>query len=299
MNTTSTFMKSILILLMILSSCLMAQTPSSFDPKTTQSFAEATAGMHIMQDYTFGTNAGKAITDLQRLANYFEPYGIAGTTVINQEWERYQKFNPENFVFKPNSLDLTATLANNGGLRPGGINSGQIWSKQTFQPGRTGHSVYAFDVRMRIPSGNGMWPAFWLYTKTPEPGKSDGSEIDNPEFFIMSTQDESDWTGYSHGPGVGESIYSITRKGILHQQVKFSSDYHDFQTLWTPDAVYKYIDGKLVDARRFKWTSPSPANFGVNLAVGSSIPDLPGLKPTSLSQFPSALSIEFIRVWAR
>lgn len=254
--------------------------------------------MRVLLDYTFGTSPGKAIRNLDELAKHFEPYGIAGTTVINDEWERYQPFNPENFVFTPHSLDLTATIPKKGGLFPGGIHSGQIWSKQTFQPGRTGHSAYAFDVRMRIPAGRGMWPAFWLYAKSGMPGMNDGSEIDHPEFFNMSTQNELDWTGYSHGPGVGDSIYSITQKGIWHPRTNFSADYHNYQTLWMQDAVYKYVDGKLVDARRFKWTSRGAAQFGADLAVGSSNPNMPGLKPTSEKQFPSALSIEYIRVLA-
>ena len=35
---------------------------------------------------------------------------MAGTSVINLEWERYQPFNSTNFVFTPNTLNLTATI---------------------------------------------------------------------------------------------------------------------------------------------------------------------------------------------
>jgi beta-glucanase (GH16 family) len=143
-----------------------------------------------------------------------------------------------------------------------------------------------------------MWPAFWLYAKSGMPGMNDGSEIDHPEFFNMSTQNELDWTGYTHGPGVGESIYTIAPKGIWHPATNFAAAYHDYQTLWTQDAVYKYVDGKLIDGRYFRWTSRGQAQFGANLAVGSSNPHMPGLKPASATQFPSTLSIEFIRVLA-
>ena len=269
------------------------------DPPTSATFAQVTKGMEVIEDYTFGTGYGRAIGTIQQLALHFNPYGVAGTTVINQEWERYQPFNAQNFVFAENSLALTATIPKGGGLFPGGIHSGQIWSKQTFKPDVTGYTVYAFEVQMRVPSGAGMWPAAWFYTA--HWGQDDGSEIDNPEFFVMKWQNEFDWTGAQHGPGQGPEIYSIkTNQWVWHPNLNFSADYHNYQTFWTPDAVYKYLDGTLIYAQSFKWTAPGPANIGVNLAVGSSnSQSLPGLEPTSLNEFPSAVSIDHIRVWAK
>jgi len=254
----------------------------------------------VLRDYRFGTYDRRAIGNLDALANKFDPYGIAGTTVINREWQRYQTFNPDNFVFKTHSLELTATIPEGGGVSEGGIHSGQIWSKETFQPGVTGDSMYAFEIRMKIPNGVGTWPAFWMYSK-PSAKRSDSSEIDHPEFFVMRYQNQFDWTGSTHGPGLGADFYSIkTNKfGLWHPGTDFSADYHDYQTLWTGDAVYKYVDGKLIVATYFKWTSPNPAQFGANLAVGSSDPSLVGLQPDATTLFPTALSIQHIKVWAR
>jgi len=274
---------------------LAGQAP---DPATTATFQQAISALTMVQDYRFGTGAGRNVHDLTELARHFEPYGVAGKTVIHQEWERYQPFNPENFVFAEKSLNLTATIPATGGLFPGGIHSGQIFTKTTYKPLVTGHSVYAFEVRMKIPKGRGAWPAAWLYTKHYDQG--DGSEIDNPEFNDMQNQNTFDWTGFNHGPGAGADIYSIkTNKWVWHPGWDFSADYHDYQMLWTPDAVYKYVDGMLVYAARFQWTAVGPAQFIVNLAWGSDEADLPGLKPTSLSEFPGALMVDHITVWAR
>jgi hypothetical protein len=269
------------------------------DPGTTVTFDQAIQGMEVIDNYTFGTGYGRTISNIQQLAAHFDPYGIAGTQVINQEWERYQPFNNQNFAFADSSLNLTATIPKGGGVFPGGIYSGQIFSKQLFKPEVTGHTVYAFEVRMKVPIGPGMWPAAWFYTQ--HWGQDDRSEIDNPEFFNMKWQNEFDWTGSQHGPGQGAEIYSIkTNPWTWHPGLNFSADYHDYQTLWTPDAVYKYVDGTLVYAQSFKWTAPGPAQIIVNLAVGSSdTQSLPGLEPTSLSQFPSALSVDHIRIWAK
>jgi hypothetical protein len=111
-------------------------------------------------------------------------------------------------VFLESSLNLTATMPPDGGLFPGGIHSGQIWSKEVFQPGVTGHTGYAFEIRKKIPDRKGTWPAFWLYSKASHQ-RSDGSEIDHTEFFVMTYQNQFDWTGYTHGPGTGSDYDSI------------------------------------------------------------------------------------------
>jgi hypothetical protein len=277
-----------------------AQTaPPAAGPATSESFGHAIDGFQLLRNFVFGRSGASTVRSLDDLAEKFDPYGIAGTGVINKEWQRYQKFNPANFVFTESSLNLTATIRSGGGLVPGGIHSGQIWSKEVFQPGITGQPAYAFEIRMKIPDKKGTWPAFWLYSK-PSNQRSDGSEIDHPEFFVMTHQSQFDWTGNTHGPGTGSDFYSIkTNKWFWRPGVDFSADYHDFQTLWTPDAVYKYVDGKLVLATHFKWTAPTPAQMGVNLAVGSDDPSLIGLQPASLADFPCALSIAHIKVWGK
>ena len=258
--------------------------------------------MTIIDDYSFGTGPTKNVTNLQQLGATFNPYGIAGTTVINQNWGRYQTFNSQNFVFTQDSLDLTATIPKGGGLYAGGINTGQICSKNTYVPNRTGHTVYATEVRMKVPSAQGMWAASWFYTQSPVPGQNDGSEIDNPEIFNMKWQNQFDWTGYQHGPGVGSTVYTIitNKYGVWIPGLNFAADYHNYQTVWTPDMVYKYVDGTLIFAQHFKWTAAGEAQLLVSLAVGSGdTTDLPGLQPTSTSAFPSKLKIDHVRVWAK
>ena len=272
---------------------LFCQAQSAYDPPTSQTFSQATAGMQVINSYTFGTANGNNITNLTQLSGSFQPYGVAKTTVINEEWERYQQFNSTNFAFESNALDLTATIPSGGGLSSGGIYSGQIWSNQTYQPGITGHEVYAISARIKIPNGTGMWPAFWLMS----PSNSDASEVDIMEIEVMQNQNQYDWTGFDHGPGAAGNIYSIlSNPWTWHPGTDFSAAYHNYQTIWTEDATYKYVDDELIYAQFFRWTASTPAQIGINLAVGSSEPFLPGLIPNSLSEFPSKLQVASLTV---
>jgi hypothetical protein len=282
---------------LLISTAAYGQNPAFHDPAVTATFDQAVAalGMQGQAGYRFGTNATKNVINLTILSTYFSAYGIAGTNVINSEWERYQPFNASNFQLMPDSLDLVATIPQGGGLFPGGINSGQIWTQHTYQPVTTGAQYYAFSVRMKTPGGPGMWPAAWFYTK--QPGLNDDSEIDM-EFFDAQWQNEFDWSGFNHGAGTGADFYSImTNQFVWHPGLNFSADYHEYQFIWTPDAIYKYVDGTLIKATWFKWTSNGPAQFGINLAVGT--PNMPGLLPTSVSQFPARISIDSLTIWQR
>jgi hypothetical protein len=263
------------------------------DPQANQTFDEVVSGMPVIRWYDF--RPGGNSSNLSAVAANFDPYGIAGLSVTHGEWERYQPFNTDNFRFTPNGLDLTATIPYWGGLWPGGINSGQIWSKETFKPGVTGYNTYALLVRMKISHAQGEWSQAWLYTKQPD--QADGSEIDNPEFMNSQWQSQYDWTGYDHGPGAGGSIYDNRgNPWVWHPNIDFSADYHDYELVWTPDATYKYVDGQLIYAQKFTWTASGPAQFGVAMAMGAD--EIPGLVPTNYGDFPASLSVQYIQVSA-
>jgi beta-glucanase (GH16 family) len=275
-----------------------AHAQSTNDPAATETFEQVVQQMQPILWFSFGTGPGANITSLSQLAQYFDPYSsVAGKSVIHQEWERYQPFNPANFVLTTNSLNLTAAIPNGGGLWNGGINSGQIWSKQTFEPGVTGHNVYAFLARMKIPNGKGYWPAFWFYPRQ----RGDGSEVDVMEFAMMEWQNQFDWTGFDHGPGLngGEIFSQLTNQWTWSPGIDFSADYYNYELVWTPDATYKYVNGSLVFASHFHWTASTPGQMAINLAVGADDPTLPGLIPVSAAEFPSALSIQYIAAWAK
>jgi hypothetical protein len=88
-------------------------------PNTVKSFDQVLAGGYVpLADFSFGTGPAPAgstkISDQASLDTYFEAYSKnAGNIVINSELQRYMPTStPENFVFAPDALELTATLYN-------------------------------------------------------------------------------------------------------------------------------------------------------------------------------------------
>lgn len=264
------------------------------DPSTDQTFEQIVSVMQPIRWYDF--RAGGNTSNLDAVAQNFNPYGIAGTTPTHQEWERYQPFNTDNFRFNPDGLYLTATLPWWGGMWEGGIASGQIWSKESFAPNKTGYSTYAILVRMKMSSVKGAWSQSWLYSR--DWWGSDASEIDNPEFMNSTWQSQGDWTGYDHGTGAAGIFFDRrSNPWTWSPGIDFSAGYHDFELVWTPDATYKYVDGRLILGQQFRWTASSGAQLGVGLAVGSD--EVPGLIPASWGDFPNSVAVQYIGMWGR
>jgi beta-glucanase (GH16 family) len=244
-------------------------------------------GYTLLRDYSFGTN--QSIKNITALSTSFQPYGAAGTAVINQEWQRYKPFNTTNHNFTSRALELTAT-PNLGGVYSGGISSGQIVTKETFYP--SNGKTYVFQLRAKIPKKTGAWPAFWMYSPGGE--GSTKSEIDIFEFFDTPTQNTLDWTGYDHGDGVGSNYHSImTNQWVWRPGFDFSDNYHVYTLVWKEGDIQKWVDNTMVKGTHFTWYGPAP-HVLINLAMGGSTNN----NPTAAS-FPAVFSIDYFRVFEK
>jgi hypothetical protein len=266
------------------------------NPPVTSTFAQAIAGLPLLSNYRFGSSASRSIQTHDQLSAVFAPYGLAGQTPINGQWGVFQPFDDSmTYVFAAESLDLTARIASPAAMIAGGISTGQICTRDTYQPGVGSHDAFAFAVRMKFDGSPGMWPAIWLYTKDPAAPGRDASEID-VEFMMMATQGAGDWTGFNHGPGAGTDAFALDLNPwqVWHPGLDFSADFHNYQFIWTPTAIYKYVDGTLVRATNFRWTSGGPAQLLISHQIGGAGP---GLQPSSPDQFPAVMSIESLKIY--
>jgi len=89
-----------------------------------------------------------------------------------------------------------------------------------------------FEARIRIPYGQGIWPAFWLLggnidtARWPQCGEIDIMENIGKEPSIVRGTFHG--PGYSGGDGVSASY-------ALPNSQKFSDDFHTFAVEWEPD----------------------------------------------------------------
>lgn len=152
------------------------------------------------------------------------------------------------------------------------------------------------EARLKLPYGQGIWPAFWMLgTDINEVSWPGSGEIDIME-FIGKTSTTAYATihgpGYSGGDGIG-SYYTI-------HSGEFSDDFHTFAVEWTPDGLTWFIDGtQYFSVNRgeipegTEWVFDKPFYLLLNLAVGGNWPG----SPDETTIFPQEYVIDYVRVY--
>ena len=149
-----------------------------------------------------------------------------------------------------------------------------------------------FEARMQLPSGAGMWPAFWLLGANYETvGWPACGEIDIMEY---RGQEPNIVIGSLHGPGYSGGGSRSDR--FVMSGEGFNEDFHVFAVEWTDGAIIWEVDGipyHTVTPRDVpRWVFNQPFFIIVNVAVGGNFVG----PPNESTQFPQTMLIDYIRV---
>jgi beta-glucanase (GH16 family) len=143
--------------------------------------------------------------------------------------------------------------------------SGRIDTKEKF------HFAYgSASVRMKLPAGPGLWPAFWAM--------GNGNWPENGEIDVMEYVGEADWVSSAlHGPGYsGES--ALVNK-LFFRNGEDATSWHIYTVDWVPNKIVFKVDGMVI----YRVTRPMVDFFGpwvfngekyliLNLALGGVYP---------------------------
>jgi beta-glucanase (GH16 family) len=156
-----------------------------------------------------------------------------------------------------------------------------------------------FEARIKVPYGQGIWPAFWML----------GNEIESAgwpscgEIDIMENigKEPSIVHGTLHGPGYS-GANGVTASYVLPASQKFADDYHTFAIEWQPNLIRFYVDGHLYKTRTpadlpqgTRWVFNRPFFLILNVAVGGKFPG----NPDATTVFPQLMRIDYVRVYQR
>jgi len=156
-----------------------------------------------------------------------------------------------------------------------------------------------FEARIKLPYGQGIWPAFWLLG-------NDMDKVDWPdcgEIDIMENvgHERSAVHGTIHGPGYSGGG-GISATYTLAGQRRFSDAFHVFAVEWEPNAIRFYVDKDLYATRTpadlptgKKWVFDHPFFILLNLAVGGDWPKYPDRSTV----FPQTMLVDYVRVYQR
>lgn len=150
------------------------------------------------------------------------------------------------------------------------------------------------EARIKLPKGQGMWPAFWMLgNDIDETGWPNSGEIDIMEYrgqepkIVLSTL---------HGPGYSGN-QSIS-KNFLADTYGFDGDFHVFGVDWRENLIRFYVDDLIYHQLTPEdlpgpWVFNKPFYIILNLAVGGNFLG----SPNNDTSFPQTLQIDYVRVY--
>jgi beta-glucanase (GH16 family) len=161
----------------------------------------------------------------------------------------------------------------------------QYTSGMTTTYGKFAQKYGWFEIRCRVPKGNGLWPAFWMLPETlgwP------------PEIDIMENLGQEPsvvhFTNHFTGP---DGKHGSKGSGKLATP-DLSADFHTYAVEWTAEAIVWYFDG----VEKFRSTEGVPQQamyLLVNLAIGGSWP----VPPDATTVWPASFDVDYVRAYAR
>lgn len=220
---------------------------------------------------------------------------------------QYYSGRPENVFLSNGFLVLRA-------LKEDYRDHGYTSAKLTTQ-----HKVFwtygKFEIRAKLPQGQGLWPAFWMmpedwvpfWESTDISGMKYGGWPSCGEIDIMECrgQEADRVIGSIH---YGEPHGYASASFRLPEGKTFAGDFHVFGLEWEPGVIRWLVDGK-VYAEQKRWYSklqqneaifPYPAPFDrdfflkLNLAVGGSF-----VGEVDDSVFPAEMLIDWVKVYEK
>jgi uncharacterized protein (TIGR03437 family) len=173
-------------------------------------------------------------------------------------------------------------------------NPGVYTSARIKTEGLFGVEYGRIEARIKIPFGQGMWPAFWML----------GNNITTVNWPACGEIDIMENVGFTpaiaYGSLHGPNSYNATAQYQLPSG-NLSDDFHVFAVEWSPQQIAFYVDGNLYETDMQSdagsgWVFNVPNNpffIILNVAVGG---DWPG-SPNSTTQFPQDMLVDYVRVY--
>ncbi len=213
----------------------------------------------------------------------------------NAELQEYTAARENSFVVEDAAaLNGKALVLRAVRKADGGYTSARIKTSGKFSV-----TYGRIEARMKLPHGQGIWPAFWMLADRistvgwPQCGEIDIVEVVGHEPHKLH--------GTLHGPGYSGPT-GLSKSTTLPGNTSLADGYHVYAIEWSPGRIEWSLDGNVYAVRTpadlpnsSEWVFDDASYFLIlNLAVGGYWPQYPNETTT----FPQELRIDYVRVFA-
>ncbi|MDP4224151.1 MAG: glycoside hydrolase family 16 protein [Bacteroidota bacterium] len=203
--------------------------------------------------------------------------------VRNNELQYYTMRRPENSVVVNGNLLIIS--------RKEPFDSANYTSASLTTDRKHSWTYGKIEARMKLPKGQGMWPAFWMLGQNihevgwPRCGEIDIMEHINAEDILYGTLHWYNEKHISSGSNIPCTV----------------NQYHDYSVEWNKDSIIWLLDGKPYHNVSIRDSINSTAEFHMpqyiilNLAIGGDWPK----NPDETTTFPDTMYVDYVRVYQR
>jgi beta-glucanase (GH16 family) len=216
-------------------------------------------------------------------------YDLGGGGWGNRELEGYTS-SPDN-VFQDGAGHLV--------IRARKTDSGGYTSARLKTQGKFSIEYGKIEARIKIPRGQGLWPAFWMLGDDiatvgwPKCGEIDIMENIGKEPALIH--------GTVHGPGYS-GAHGISASSSLAGSTPFADDFHVYSVEWSPDLIQFSVDGTSYASvtpaslpKGARWVYDHAFFLLLNVAVGGGWPG----NPDQTTSFPQDMVVDWVRISQR
>ncbi len=203
--------------------------------------------------------------------------------IRNNELQYYTSRRPENCIVHNGNLLIIG--------RKESYDSAGYTSASITTDGMHSWTYGKVEARIRLPKGQGLWPAFWMLGQDihkvgwPRCGEIDIMEHINNENTLYGT---AHWDNGSHVSSGGTAPCDVTR-------------FHDYSVEWDRDSIRWFLDGSRYHGVCIRDSVNSTAEFHMpfyvilNMAIGGDWPK----NPDETTLFPDTMMVDYVRVYQR
>lgn len=212
-----------------------------------------------------------------------------------------QYYIPDEVYLENGCLRLRSRKRDYGGMH---YTSGRVDTSHKFA------ATYGrFEIRAKLPAGQGMWPAYWLYPQNRDwpmerlmaETVAAGNEALIPEERPWYSEiDIMEFLGHEPNVVYGTLHYYTFKgekkssSGTWRGNDDYTKGFHVYALEWEPNEIRWYVDDQLIHST-VNGIPHTPHYLILNTAVGGQWPG----NPDDTTVFPQFHDIDYVRVYQR
>lgn len=220
--------------------------------------------------------------DALNISNWNYNYGDGCPDLCGWGNKEQQIYTDANVSVSDGQLRIVATH------KDGVYYSGKITTKDKVE-----FKYGTVEVRAKLPTGRGVWPAVWML----------GHDIEDIKWPACGEIDIMEYAGKEEGV-IHNSIHTSSSYGITVNTKAsrlngIEEGFHIYKTQWTPSYINFYIDNELVytfspkTKNEENWPFNKPFYIILNLAIGGHF----GGHEVDETLFPAVFLIDYVKVY--